>query len=123
MRVGPASSTRWLRLCVAVLALLCGSGAHDLLHAGDGPRDARPTSPLEVHGAGCEHLGDEVPHDAGSCLLCKAGSPHALAARGAAAHREPSLPRSLADGGGPMRVHAPGMAGALGARAPPVMVG
>jgi hypothetical protein len=118
-----AEPARWLRLCIAVLALLAGSGVHEALHGPGAHGDARPTSPFEAHGAGCEHLGDEAPHEAGSCVQCKLGSAHPTTLRAHAVRLAPPLRDGHADrGGAPGRADAP-VPGPLGARAPPVTVG
>jgi hypothetical protein len=123
MRPDLGTPARWLRLFVAALALLAGSGVHEALHASPGVDAARPTAPFEAHGAGCEHLGDAILHDGSSCVLCKAGRLHAATLRGGAARLEP-----LGDGGRPLvlatvRIAALAIPGSLGARAPPVTVG
>jgi hypothetical protein len=123
MRPVHAVPARWLRLCVAVLALLAGSGVHAALHAPGAHGDARPTSPFEAHGAGCEHLGDEAPHGAGSCVQCKLGGAHAATLRAHTARLAPPRRDGCLDRGRVLdRADAP-VPGPLGARAPPVTVG
>jgi hypothetical protein len=118
------TSLSWLRALVALLAVLCGSGAHEALHhLGVSHSGERPTAPLEAHDTGCPHRGDAPVHEHSLCVLCKTGGPqHATLPTGAASasplvalgeHRLPANDRILL---------AP-IPGSLGARAPPVTVG
>jgi hypothetical protein len=126
MRRVPTSPARRLHVCLAVLAMLgmlAGNGLHGVLHASDGPRDARPLAPIEAHGAGCEHGGDAEPHDAGHCLLCKTGGPQAALPRVAETTGTPPAAGGLLDGSTAACAHTLTVPGSLGARAPPVTVG
>jgi hypothetical protein len=126
MRRVPSSPARRLHVCITVLAMLgmlVGNGLHGVLHASGGPQDARPVAPLEVHGAGCEHGGDTEPHDAGHCLLCKAGGPQVALPRVAATTGTPPAAGRLLNGSATACARALSVPGSLGARAPPVTVG
>lgn len=115
---------RWLTLLAALLALLCGSGAHEVLHhLGHELTGEQPVAPFEAHDADCSHRGDTPVHEHSVCVMCKSGGvqhvvlPHCgprvaplVAAR---------LPIPAADAlASPVLVP-----GSIGARAPPVTVG
>ena len=124
MRRPAVSSPRWLRVLVALLALLCGSGAHEVLHELGVTRSGeQPTAPFEAHDAGCAHRGDAPVHEHPVCVLCKtAGSHHAVLPAFA-----PLAAPLLASGETPVaaseRFFPAPIPGSLGARAPPVTVG
>ena len=115
---------RWLRPLAVLLALLCGSGAHEVLHhLGAEAGAERPSAPFEAHDQGCPHRGDAPVHEHSLCVLCKSGGPqHATlpphtpqAAPVAAVQVFPLAARELA-------LAAP-TPGSIGARAPPSRVG
>jgi hypothetical protein len=114
--------SRWLRLGVAALALLAGSGVHEALHASHGPGDARPAAPFEAHGSDCEHR-ESMPHDGSACVLCKVGRLHAATEHVEATQIAPPRNNGRHAHGATHRVASLQVPGALGARAPPVTVG
>lgn len=115
---------RWLRLAVALLALLFGTGVHEWLHSsGATPGRDGITQQIELHASDCEHHGPQVAaHDA-DCLICSSGSRQvALAlAVGTAGFGRPGAmvaPATVCD-----VVRTSIIPGVLGARAPPVTIG
>jgi len=115
---------RSLRLLIALLALFCGSGAHEALHElGVTRTTERPTSPFEAHGANCPHRGNVPLHDHSQCVLCKSGGVQHVALP----HSAPQVERGcvhdvLSLAASTITLAAP-IPGSIGARAPPVTVG
>ena len=118
------TSPRWLSLVAALLALLCGSGAHEALHhLGHELTGELPVAPFEAHDSDCSHRGDAPVHEHSVCVLCKSGSvqqvvlPHSgpriagLVATRLVSHAAEALASPVL------------VPGSIGARAPPVTVG
>ena len=118
------TSPRWLTLVAALLALLCGSGAHEALHhLGLELTGEQPVAPFEAHDSDCSHRGDTPVHEHSVCMLCKSGSVQHVVLP----HSGPRIAPLVA-----ARLHAhaadalasPALVpGSIGARAPPPAVG
>ena len=115
---------RSLRLLVAVLALLCGTGVHEaLLELGSSHIAQHPTAPLEAHDSSCPHRGDAPLHDHHSCVVCKSGGlQHAVLPQCGAHAAPPCAVHILPLAVDALALPAP-IPGSIGARAPPVTVG
>lgn len=115
---------RSLRVLVAVLALLCGTGVHEALHEFGSSRVAQPPSaPFEAHDSGCPHRGDVPLHDQHSCVICKSGGTRHAALPQCGPQAAPLFALRIL----PLAVDALALPaptpGSIGARAPPVSVG
>lgn len=125
MRRPVSSLQRSMHLLLAVLALLCGTGAHELLHGSEVVRGGpAPVAPFEAHDSECQHLGDAPLHvHSSGCLFCKSGGIRHAALPPCAPHAAPvGAPRLLFLAGLATALPAP-TPGSVGARAPPVHVG
>ena len=118
------TSPHWLTLVAALLALLCGSGAHEALHhLGLELTGEQPVAPFEAHDAGCAHRGDALVHEHSVCVMCKSGGVQHVSLP----HYGPRIAPLVATRLVPHAVDAIAsvvlIPGSIGARAPPVTVG
>jgi hypothetical protein len=75
MSLRSPSLLRWLRMAVAVLALIGGEGVHALAH-GELSAHAvahEASGKLEIHAGDCQHRADVREAHNHACLFCKGG--------------------------------------------------
>ncbi|HTE04729.1 MAG TPA: hypothetical protein VK824_00935 [Planctomycetota bacterium] len=119
----PHSLLRWLRMAVAVLALLGGEGTHELLHRESWSAHAAAhaaSGQLEIHAGDCQHRQDVHEPHGHDCLFCKAG--HAQDLLAPLLTLVPAAARTCCriETRAEQRAPSAGFPGTLGARGPPV---